>query len=210
MSWQAKPRPPSPPGPASPPTTGLQAVGHRRLLTSSSLLSFPPPLQTTRPPPCNANRRQHLHLDPLPPRPRRPGWPCAAPCAAARQRQQPCARRRARASAAPSSAWLAVRSPVRSRATAAAAMRQETRASEPPAYLPMAANVLRDAPSRRFVRFARRPVVTRASLELRFDAPSQRLRTRFPEDPTVGSAISSLRRNLVLRGQLRQLVSPPP
>ncbi|KAJ6818336.1 proline-rich receptor-like protein kinase PERK12 [Iris pallida] len=204
MSWQAKPRPPSssPPGPASPPTTGLQAVGHRRLLhlflppTPSHLLFKPP---------------DHLH---------------ATPTAANTFISTP--------SPAPSSAWLAVRSPVRSRATAAAAMRQETRASEretppptsrrdprrprrgwppsgrAPAYLPMAANVLRDAPSRRFVRFARRPVVTRASLELRFDAPSQRLRTRFPEDPTVGSAISSLRRNLVLRGQLRQLVSPPP
>ncbi|KAJ6818785.1 putative formin-like protein 5 [Iris pallida] len=51
---------------------------------------------------------------------------------------------------------------------------------------------------------------TRASFELRIGAPSQQLRARFPGDPTVGSAISSLRRNLVSWGQLRQLVSPPP
>ncbi|KAJ6815256.1 putative LRR receptor-like serine/threonine-protein kinase [Iris pallida] len=48
-----------------------------------------------------------------------------------------------------------------------------------------------------------------ASLELKICAPSQQLHACFPENPTVGSAISSLRRNLVLRGQLRQLVSPP-
>ncbi|KAJ6800927.1 putative F-box protein isoform X1 [Iris pallida] len=47
------------------------------------------------------------------------------------------------------------------------------------------------------------------SLELRICAPSQQLRTHFPRNPTVRSAISSLRRNLVLWGQLRQLVPPP-
>ncbi|KAJ6842519.1 pollen-specific leucine-rich repeat extensin-like protein 3 [Iris pallida] len=50
----------------------------------------------------------------------------------------------------------------------------------------------------------------RASSEFRIRAPSQPLCARFLEDPTVGSAISPLRRNLVSRGQLRQLVSPPP
>ncbi|KAJ6803480.1 putative formin-like protein 18 isoform X1 [Iris pallida] len=50
----------------------------------------------------------------------------------------------------------------------------------------------------------------RASLELRFGVPSQRLRVHFPGDPIVGSAISSFHRNLVSWGQLRQLVSPPP
>ncbi|KAJ6831347.1 putative formin-like protein 5 [Iris pallida] len=73
----------------------------------------------------------------------------------------------------------------------------------------MAANVLRDAPSRRFVRFQRDPVGAR-ELELRNRVPSQRLRAHFSGDPTVGSSISSLRRNLVSRGQLRQLVSPLP
>ncbi|KAJ6792317.1 putative proline-rich receptor-like protein kinase PERK13 [Iris pallida] len=74
---------------------------------------------------------------------------------------------------------------------------------------PLTATVLRDAPSRRFLRFERRPVVTRARLSPFWRSVAATSHAFFG-DPTVGSAISSLRRNLVSRGQLRQLVSPPP
>ncbi|KAJ6832772.1 putative formin-like protein 18 isoform X2 [Iris pallida] len=50
---------------------------------------------------------------------------------------------------------------------------------------------------------------TRARAKSRIGAPSQRFRADFLVNPTVGSAISLLRRNLVSWSRLRQLVTSP-
>ncbi|KAJ6841212.1 formin-like protein 6 [Iris pallida] len=73
----------------------------------------------------------------------------------------------------------------------------------------LTATVLRDAPSRRFVRFARRPVVTRAksrSFWRSVAATSHAFSRR--SDHWIGDFFAPSQYRL--RGQLRQLVSPLP
>ncbi|KAJ6819112.1 proline-rich receptor-like protein kinase PERK12 [Iris pallida] len=202
LSWP-EPRPPR----------HSSAVVGRRPQPPDFLLHF-----LSFPPPSDHNSHHHLFFStdnrrPPPPTPPHVGpqlphvatprivvHPRAPPCTRCRQQQcnsTAAVRGRARVQApppAPPPSWLAEKTPMPGAPYAAFPWRPTSSGMRRRGDF----CVLNEIPS------------TRASFELRIGAPSQQLRVRFYGDPTVGSAISSLHRNLVSRGQLRQLVSPPP
>ncbi|KAJ6811466.1 putative extensin [Iris pallida] len=142
--WPARRRPP-------------WSAGHHR--TTLPLISFFPPIHPSVQPPATTTTSQPPHPPPPPPLepwpPPHAAAPCAAPHVAALLRMQQQLRQqqdfaRARVQAATAGASAAV-----------VGQADPHVSGRTPGVGPMAANILRDAPSRRFVRFERDPVGAR-------------------------------------------------